>query len=148
MIGGIIIIKVFLGGTCNNSTWREELIFKLNNNKIIAFNPMVENWNEEARNNEKWHRNNDDFCVYVLTSEMIGDNSFIEIMEDSLKRPKKTIVCILEDKNKPFNTLQKIKVLLVKLIVSDNNIKYFLNLDEIADYLNNYEEIILKKNNY
>ena len=31
--------KVFLGGTCNNSTWRDELIPQL---KIDYFNPVVE----------------------------------------------------------------------------------------------------------
>ena len=31
--------KVFLGGTCNESTWRDELIKKL---KIDYFNPVVD----------------------------------------------------------------------------------------------------------
>ena len=36
--------KVFLGGTCNGSTWRNELIPKLT---IDYFNPVVDNWKEE-----------------------------------------------------------------------------------------------------
>ena len=37
---------VFLGGTCNNSTWRDKLIPLL---KIDYFNPVVEDWTEEAQ---------------------------------------------------------------------------------------------------
>jgi len=32
--------KIFLGGTCNNSTWREQLIPML---QINYFNPVVDN---------------------------------------------------------------------------------------------------------
>ena len=35
--------KVFLGGTCNDSLWREELIKKL---EIDYFNPVVDDWTE------------------------------------------------------------------------------------------------------
>lgn len=34
-------MKVFLGGTCNDTTWRDELIKKL---KINYFNPVVDDW--------------------------------------------------------------------------------------------------------
>ena len=37
--------KVFLGGTCNNSTWREELIPQL---KIDYYNPVVKDWTLES----------------------------------------------------------------------------------------------------
>ncbi len=33
--------KVFLGGTCNESTWRDRLIKLL---KINYFNPVVKDW--------------------------------------------------------------------------------------------------------
>jgi len=35
--------RVFLGGTCNNSKWRDVLIPRL---KIDYFNPVVDDWNE------------------------------------------------------------------------------------------------------
>ena len=38
-------MKVFLGGTVNDSTWRDIIIPKL---KIDYFNPKVIEWNEEA----------------------------------------------------------------------------------------------------
>lgn len=37
--------KVFLGGTCNESAWREELIQMLN---VDYFNPVVDDWTEEC----------------------------------------------------------------------------------------------------
>jgi hypothetical protein len=37
---------VFLGGTCNNSKWRDILIPKL---KVSYFNPVVENWTPECQ---------------------------------------------------------------------------------------------------
>ena len=91
------MVTVFLGGTCNNSTWRDELLTMLDNNKVIAFNPVVDDWNEEAQANEDWHKANDDFCLYVLTPEMTGIYSIFEIADDSNKRPDKTIFCVLPD---------------------------------------------------
>lgn len=41
--------KVFLGGTTNNTNWRDDLIKKL---KIEYFNPVVDDWNEEAQERE------------------------------------------------------------------------------------------------
>ncbi len=37
--------KVFLGGTCNESTWRDRVIKDL---KIDYFNPVVEDWTPEC----------------------------------------------------------------------------------------------------
>jgi hypothetical protein len=42
-------MKVFLGGMCNDSLWRERLIPTL---EIDYFNPVVEDWNEEAQERE------------------------------------------------------------------------------------------------
>ena len=42
-------MKVFLGGTCNGSNWREELIKELD---IDYFNPVIENWDDKAQVNE------------------------------------------------------------------------------------------------
>jgi hypothetical protein len=39
-------MKVFLGGTCNESTWREKLIPML---KIDYFNPVVKDWKLEIK---------------------------------------------------------------------------------------------------
>ena len=41
--------KVFLGGTCNESTWRDKLIAML---EIDYFNPVVDDWTEECYQEE------------------------------------------------------------------------------------------------
>ena len=41
-------IKVFLGGTCNESTWRDEIIPLLEEAGIDYFNPVVEDWTEDC----------------------------------------------------------------------------------------------------
>ena len=44
--------KVFLGGTCNESTWRNELIPLLEEKGIEYYNPVVEDWNPECQEEE------------------------------------------------------------------------------------------------
>ena len=41
-------MKVFLGGTCNNSIWRDVLIPLLTDNGINYFNPVVDDWTEDC----------------------------------------------------------------------------------------------------
>lgn len=86
--------KIFLGGTCNNSTWRDELIPLL---KIDYFNPVVEDWTPEAQEEERYQRQTCDYCLYTITSEMKGVYSIAEVIDDSNKRPEKTIFCLLSD---------------------------------------------------
>jgi hypothetical protein len=92
--GGEQMVKVFLGGTCNNSTWRERLIPLLH---IDYFDPVVDDWNEECQKREIEERENADFCLYVLTPKMTGVYSIAEVTDDSNKRPEKTILCILNE---------------------------------------------------
>ena len=62
-------MKVFLGGTCNESTWRDDLIKKL---EIDYFNPVVEDWTEECMAEEIRQRESCDYCLYVITPRMTG----------------------------------------------------------------------------
>ena len=57
--------KVFLGGTCNESTWREELIPLL---KTDYFNPVVEDWTPECQAEEERQKNEEcNYQLYVIT---------------------------------------------------------------------------------
>lgn len=137
------MITVFLGGTCAESKWRDILITKIDNTKVDAFNPIVDNWNEQAQANEIWHRENDDICLYVLTPEMEGYYSIAEVVDDSNKRPNKTAFCVLEiDNNNSFNKKELKSLLMIQKMVVSNGAKVFLNLDEIAHFLNSYEKEI------
>jgi len=75
-------MKIFLGGTCADSTWRDNLIPLLDNGKIDYFNPVVEDWTEKAQEEEerqKWEEC--DVHLYLITPEMKGFFSLIEIMD-------------------------------------------------------------------
>lgn len=87
--------RVFLGGTCNESTWREELIPLLKEANIDFFNPVVPDWNEQAYQTELRERETCDYVLYVITPKMTGVYSIAEAVDDSNKRPKKTIFCFL-----------------------------------------------------
>ena len=135
--------NVFLGGTCNESTWRERLIKDL---KIPYFNPVVANWNEEAQKKEIEQRETAAFVLYVITPLMTGVYSIAEVVEDSVKRPKKTLFCVLEkDDDKEFEKFQTKSLSQVKKMVEKNGAKVFENLDEISDFLNSNEETEKRK---
>ena len=85
--------KVFLGGTCNESTWRDKLIKML---EIDYFNPVVDDWTEECYQEELRQREICDYCLYVITPRMKGVYSIAEVVDDSNKRPEKTIFCLLD----------------------------------------------------
>ena len=126
--------KVFLGGTCNNSNWRNNLIDKL---EIDYFNPVVDNWTENDYKNELRERENSDFCLYVITPKMTGVYSIAEVVDDSNKRPKKTIFAYLKKDNDSEFSKEQLKSLeKVGEMVKNNGGKCFTSLDEIAIYLN------------
>lgn len=86
--------RVFLGGTCNNSKWRQRLIPSL---KIDYFNPVVDDWNEEAQAREIKQRQTCDFCLYTITPRMTGVYSIAQVIDDSNKRPQKTLFYYCND---------------------------------------------------
>ena len=134
-------LKIFLGGTCSNSTWREELLNKLNQEKIDAFNPIVKEWTKERQIIEDYHRVTDDICLYVITPEMKGFYSFVEVVDDSNKRPEKTILCVLEKANgKTYEEHIKKCVIKTMQLVKDNGVKVFDNLNDLSTYLNEYNK--------
>ena len=125
--------KVFLGGTANNSTWRETLISQLDSTKISYFNPVVSDWNEQAQQEEIKQRKECDFVLYVITKELLGFYSIAEVVDDSNKRPKKTIFCYLEE---GFNEHQIKSLKATSRMVKENRAKVCESLEEVAEYLN------------
>ena len=122
--------KVFLGGTCNNTTWRDELIPKL---RIDYFNPVVEDWTPECQEEELKQREECDFLLYVLTPRMLGVYSIAEVVDDSNKRPEKTVFCVMED---GFDKAQIKSLGQVKKMVQNNGAKVFETMEEVAEYFN------------
>ena len=134
-------VKVFLGGTCSTSTWREELLQKLDLDKIEVFNPVVPNWTPECQKEEDLHRETDDICLYVITPEGEGFYSFVEVTDDSNKRPKRTVLCVLMEANgKKFEGHMAKCVLKTMKLICKNGVIVFDNIDDLAVYLNKFEK--------
>lgn len=136
--------KVFLGGTCNGSLWRNALI---NDLKIDYFNPVVEDWTPECMAEEIKQREECDFCLYVITPRMKGTYSIAEVVDDSNKRPEKTVFCIVQYDQDPENPQhdsitfaehEKKSLMQVAEMVAANGGTCFSTLQGVAGYLNSF----------
>jgi hypothetical protein len=87
-------MKVFLGGTCNDSTWRNQIIPMLH---MEFFNPVVADWTPACMAEELRQREECDVCLYVVTPKMTGVYSIAEVVDDSNKRPERTVFVRLRD---------------------------------------------------
>ena len=140
--------KVFLGGTCNESNWRNELIPMLS---INYFNPIVDDWTEECYQEELRQRRLCGYNLYVITPRMTGVYSIAEVIDDSNKRPERTVFCVLDKDTNPakqlssdfkiedyiyFDASQLKSLDRVGRMVENNGGKYFNSLEEVAKYLN------------
>jgi len=87
--------RIFLGGTCNESIWREELMPLL---RLDYFNPVVDDWTEDCvaiENDEKY--NKCDILLFVITSKMTGVYSIAEMVESCFLKDKMTVYNIIPD---------------------------------------------------
>lgn len=92
-----VVPTVFLGGTCADSTWRDELMPKLDKAGVTYFNPIVSDWNEEAQNKEKRMRQNCTLVLCVITKEMTGVYSIAEAVDSAYQRGTDCIFCVIKD---------------------------------------------------
>ncbi len=84
--------KVFLGGTCNNSNWRDKLIPYLTTD---YFNPVVEDWTPECQSIEEIEKvTRCNIHLYVITSSMKGVFSIAEAVHSAHLTDKTTIFCV------------------------------------------------------
>ncbi len=121
--------KVFLGGTCNDSRWRNTMMPLLGNAGLKYFNPLVDDWNESAQENELRERAECDFCLYTITPKMIGVYSIAEVVDDSNKRPDKTILILLRDDDEcAFTDAQWKSLKAVASMVESNGGRVFYSL--------------------
>ncbi len=104
---------------------------------IDYFNPVVKDWDETAQKKEITERKTCDYVLYVITPKMEGVYSIAEVVDDSNKRPKKTIFTyLLDDDGKEFSKHQIKSLDMVGQMVEENGGKWFKNLNEISEYLN------------
>ena len=133
--------RVFLGGTCNKSEWRDQLIPKL---KIDYYNPVVDDWTPDCQTEEIKQRAECDFLLYVITPRMTGVYSIAELVYDSCRNPGKTLFCIVPEDSgvAEFKEGQLKSLLMVAKMVEQCGGMVFGDLQNVADYLNeSYVEI-------
>lgn len=131
--------RVFLGGTANNSTWREQLIPLLKDAGLDYFNPILpdgENWDETAQQKELNERASCDFCLYTITPKFSGVYAVAEAVDDSNKRPEKIIFCVLKnDDDTEFDDDQMKSLESVSLMIERNGGYCCTNLEAIVLYM-------------
>jgi len=128
--------KVFLGGTCNESTWRDRIIPFL---AIDYFDPVVSDWTESCMEEEIRQRQECSFCLYTITPKMTGAYSIAEVVDDSNRKPTKTVLVLLrKDDGYEFSDSRWKSLLAVARMVKRNGSRVFDNLEDAAAYMNEY----------
>jgi len=128
--------KVFLGGTCNMSTWRNRMMIYLHEEKVEWFDPVVSDWTEAHMAKEIKERETCDFVLYAITPKMTGVYSIAEVVDDSNKRPDKTILVLLrDDEDLHFSKGQWRSLGAVAKMVTQNGGQVFDNLKSAAVYI-------------
>lgn len=132
------MIKVFLGGTVPGYDWRKDLETMLKGSGIELFNPIVDDWTDEARENEKKQRKISDFVLYVITPFMHGVYSIAEAVDDSNKRPDKTLFCVLQSRKEDgvsYTPVRWRSLMATEELIKNNGAETFVSLEDVATYL-------------
>lgn len=131
------MLSVFMGRTCNGSKWREEL---KSIEGIDWFDPVVADWNEEAKRNELVHRFRDDVLLHVVTPKMLGVLPIAEVIDDSNKHPERVLFVVKDtDEDAIFDKDVRKSLKSVKRMVMDNNATV-LEWEELPTYFKNLRD--------
>lgn len=127
---------LFLGGTCNNSNWRKDIISLLEKKGLAYFNPVVPDWTLENQKKEDIIKSKDDTVeLYVITKEMTGPYSIAEAVDASNKKPNKLIFLVMYD---GFDLGMTKSLKAVEKIISNN--KAFV-VSSLQEAVNSFESI-------
>lgn len=104
--------RIFLGGTCGDSGWRDELIPELDNLGLEYFNPVVPDWTPECIEKENIEKT--ELCnthLYIITPEMSGVYSIAEMVNsvwECLSKGSGFVwIGILDSEDKPWEPHQR-----------------------------------------
>ena len=127
--------KVFLGGTCNESTWRNDLIPQL---KIDYFNPVVEDWTPECQAEEERQKNEEcNLFLYFITPRMTGVFSIAETIESAINKGNRCVFCFTEnDGDSSFSKAQIKSLNAVGKMVEKYHGFWAKDMKQVANYLN------------
>lgn len=127
-------MKVFLGGTCNGSKWREYIMPLL---MCDYFNPVVEDWTPECQENEEREKAICDYHLYVITPKMKGVFSIAEAVNDSVKMGDRCVFCVTMEADDREWTDSEVRSLdATTRLIESNGASIVRNLDEVVLFLN------------
>ena len=87
--------KVFLGGSCNPTTWRAEIAIPiLEGKEITFFNPQVSEWSESLVAIEAKAKEDAEVLLFVIDNKTRGITSMLEATEN-ISRGRKVVLVIV-----------------------------------------------------
>lgn len=123
---------VYLAGTCNNSIWREDLIQKFNA-EVSYINPQTTNWNHDIETKMRKEKQKCKYILYVITSEMKGVLAIANLVDLANKCPERLLFCYIKE---GFDEKQIASLEEVKFLLKEHNVKIFVDLNEVAEFIN------------
>ncbi len=128
-------MKVYLGGGLGAKS--EALLNLTSKLKIDYFDPNTLPSDFHSFKINKEELGNCDYCLYVMTPIMKGFDNIVSVVDDSNKRPNKTIYCfILEDSGSKFTEHQVKSLKAIGETVKKNGARWFESIDDTIAFLN------------
>lgn len=87
-------LQIFLGGSCNPTTWRKNVAIPyLELNGISYYNPQIDNWTPEVVNLERYAKQNAQLLLFVIDRQT---RSTVSIVESAfMAGEKKNLVLVI-----------------------------------------------------
>jgi len=131
---------VFMGGTCAGPKWRERLCGQVSQS-FRWFNPVVDEWSEEAKETELTVRAEADVMLYAITPYQEGCYSYLEMTEDAIRSEKPVVIAFLPSfEDKAFSEQQWSSIVSAKRLLERNNATVLLSMEELIDWFNRYND--------
>eukprot|EP00301_Raphidiophrys_heterophryoidea_P001254 c10610_g1_i1.p1 GENE.c10610_g1_i1~~c10610_g1_i1.p1 ORF type:complete len:191 (+),score=50.30 c10610_g1_i1:181-753(+) len=98
-------VDVFLGGSCNPTTWRHEIaVPKLEALNITFYNPQVDEWSPELVALEAHFKTTAQVLLFVIDDATRAVASMVEAVEFITEKPDRIVVAVLDlDSNSKFD---------------------------------------------
>lgn len=133
-------LQVFLGGSCNPTTWRTDYaIPALTSNNISFYNPQVDVWDDYMIEKENNAKNNSTILLFVIDTQTRGIMSVCEAIH-YITLGKKVVLSLemypdVGDPNEVKDINRGRSYL--KSIAAKHNVAMFNNVKDSVDYVCN-----------
>lgn len=127
-------MKVFLDGTACSAQWQNYICERLKINYILYTN---DDRSEETLRKRDKDKEQCDFVLYIVSPKMQHFDMIFESVDDSNKRPKKTIFCFVpSDEDLSFTNHQNKSLVATGKMIQRNGGFWFETVDEALKFLN------------